>query len=128
MDLVLSGHAHCLEVLRTHDTGHADSEINRVICGGSGYGLRRQRREGPRLMETHGDGSEKHIASSDLYIGRDWQPADGRDAYSGLRVDIEAGRPLTIRLTPLVSCRVDRDWSDQDLVPFTLPGPSQRRK
>ena len=89
-----------MEVLRTHDTGHADSEINWVICGGSGYGLRRQCREGPRLMETTGDGSEKHAASSGLYIGRDWPPADGRDAYSGLRVDIEAGRPLTIRPTP----------------------------
>lgn len=128
VDLVLSGHAHCLEVLRTHDTGHADSGIHWVICGGSGYGLRSQRREGARLMEMNDDGSEKHVASSDLYIGKDWPPAEGRHAYSGLRVDIAAGRPLTIRLTPLVSCRADRGWSDQDLETITLSGPSHRRQ
>ena len=128
VDLVLSGHAHCLEVLRTHDTGHADSGIHWVICGGSGYGLRSQRREGARLMEMNDDGSEKHVASSDLYIGKDWPPAEGRHAYSGLRVDIAAGRPLTIRLTPLVSCRADRGWSDQVLETITLSGPSHRRQ
>ncbi|HTL90316.1 MAG TPA: metallophosphoesterase, partial [Leptolyngbya sp.] len=46
VDLVLNGHAHCLEYLRTVDTGHADSNTNWVVCGGSGYSLRRQREEG----------------------------------------------------------------------------------
>ena len=45
VDLVLSGHAHCLEVLRTHDTGHGDAHTNWVVCGGSGYSLRNQRRK-----------------------------------------------------------------------------------
>ena len=37
VDLVLSGHAHCLEYLYTKDTGAADSYTNWIICGGSGH-------------------------------------------------------------------------------------------
>ena len=122
VDLVLSGHAHCMEVLRTHDTGHADRHIDWVICGGSGYGLRRQRQEGPELMETAPDGTTRLVARSELYIGRDWSGGSGGDAYSGLRIDIEAGRPLRIRLTPLVSCRDGKTWLDADPEPITLKG------
>jgi hypothetical protein len=43
VDLVLNGHAHCLDYLRTTDTGHGDAHIPWVVCGGSGYSLRRQR-------------------------------------------------------------------------------------
>jgi len=45
VDLILNGHAHCLEYLRTGDTGHADSNLNWIVCGGSGFSLRRQRSE-----------------------------------------------------------------------------------
>ncbi|WP_038015031.1 metallophosphoesterase [Synechococcus sp. WH 8016] len=114
VDLVLSGHAHCLEVIRSHDTGHADSHINWVICGGSGYGLRAQRREGAELTEQTVDGNSKVVATSELFIGRNWPAAGGRDSYSGLRVDIAEGRPLSIRLTPLVSCRDSNGWLDAD--------------
>ena len=54
VNLVLSGHAHCFEILQTLDTGHADSRIPWIICGGSGYSLRRQRAEGADLCETPG--------------------------------------------------------------------------
>ena len=120
VDLVLSGHAHCLEVIRSHDTGHADSHINWVICGGSGYGLRAQRREGAELTEQTVDGNSKVVATSELFIGRNWPAAGGRDSYSGLRVDIAEGRPLSIRLTPLVSCRDSNGWLDADPEPITL--------
>ena len=120
VDLVLSGHAHCLEVLRTHDTGHADSNINWVICGGSGYGLRAQRREGAELTEQTVDGKTRVVATSELFIGRNWTDAGARDGYSGLRVDVSEGRPLTIRLTPLVSCRDSKGWLDADPDPINL--------
>ncbi len=120
VDLVLSGHAHCMEVLRTHETGHSDSNINWVICGGSGYGLRAQRREGAELTETTSEGNTRVVATSNLFIGRNWGAAEGRNGYSGLRVDIGEGRPLTIRLTPLVSCPDGKGWLDADPDPITL--------
>ena len=120
VDLVLSGHAHCMEVLRTHETGHADSNINWVICGGSGYGLRAQRREGVELTEGTSDGNTRVVATSNLFIGRNWSAAEGRNGYSGLRVDIAEGRPLRIRLTPLVSCRDSKGWLDADPDPISL--------
>ena len=120
VDFVLSGHAHCMEVLRTHDTGHADSHLNWVICGASGYGLRDQRREGNQLMENNADGTMRVIAESKLFIGRKWQAAADKPAYSGLRIDIASGRPLSIRLTPLVSVRDGSTWSDVDPEPITL--------
>ena len=120
VDLVLSGHAHCLEVLRTHDTGHADSHLNWVICGGSGYGLRDLRREGAELIEDQAEGDAKVVATSKMFVGRNWPAAEGRNGYSGLRVDIAEGRPLRIRLTPMVSCRDSNGWLDADPEPITL--------
>ena len=121
VDLVLSGHAHCLEVLRTHETGHADREINWVICGGSGYGLRMQRREGPELIEQ-GKASSSVIASNKLFIGRNWNGTAEGDAYSGLRIDIAEGKPLRMSLTPLVSSRTSKGWIDAEPAPITLGG------
>lgn len=120
VDLVLSGHAHCLEVLRTGNTGHADSHLNWVICGASGYGLRDQRPEGSKLTEREHHGNARVVANSQLFIGRNWSGTGGRHAYSGLRIDIGSGRPMTIRLTPFVSCRDGKAWLDADLEPFTL--------
>ena len=120
VDLVLSGHAHCLEVLRTHDTGYSDSHINWVICGGSGYGLRAQRREGAELTEEKADGNTRVVATSKLFVGRNWSAAGGRNGYSGLRLDVAEGRPLSIRLSPLVSCRDSNGWRDADPEPITL--------
>lgn len=120
VDLVLSGHAHCMEVLRTHETGHADREINWVICGGSGYGLRMQRREGPELIEQDETGQLSVIASNNLFIGRNWNGTAEGNAYSGLRIDIAEGKPLTMTLTPLVSCRTSKGWVDAEPEPITL--------
>ena len=122
VDLVLSGHAHCLEVLRTHGTGHGDAHTNWVVCGGSGYSLRNQRKEGPEIRESEPQGEQKLMASSELYIGRGWPQAEaGGGAYSALRVDISSGRPLRIRLTPLVSSRQDQEWIQHALDPIDLP-------
>jgi uncharacterized protein YjbJ (UPF0337 family) len=69
VDLVLSGHAHCLEHLYTKNTGHGDSFINWIICGGSGHSLRRQRSQGSLLTEENEDKSQA-IAESKLFLGR----------------------------------------------------------
>jgi hypothetical protein len=109
-----------MEVLRTHDTGHADSHLNWVICGASGYGLRDQRREGHKIVENNADGTIKVVAESKLFIGRKWHAAADNPAYSGLRIDIASGSPLSIRLTPLVSVRDGSTWNDVDPDPITL--------
>ena len=127
VDLVLSGHAHCLEVLRTHDTGHGDSFSNWVVCGGSGYSLRDQRGQGPHLSEASGQGDERVIASSDLYVGRSWADCNGGKAYSALRIDISEGSPLRIRLIPLISNREDDGWNEVTMNPIELPQPDQCR-
>jgi hypothetical protein len=47
------------------------------------------------LKEKDVDETEKHVATSNLFIGREWDQADGRDAYSGLRVEIDLLEPIT---------------------------------
>ena len=125
VDLVLSGHAHCLEILRTHDTGHGDSFTNWVVCGGSGYSLRDQRGQGPHLNEASGKGDERVIATSDLYVGRNCADCDGGKAYSALRVDISEGLPLRIQLTPLISNREENGWNEITMDPIELPQADQ---
>ena len=120
VDLVLSGHAHCLEILRTHDTGHGDSFTNWVVCGGSGYSLRDQRGQGPDLTESVTGGERRLVATSDLYVGRSWADCNGGKAYSALRVDINEGSPLSIRLTPLISNREENGWNEVTMDPIEL--------
>ena len=125
VDLVLSGHAHCLEILRTHDTGHGDSFTNWAVCGGSGYSLRDQRGQGPQLSESQSNGEQRQVATSDLYVGRSWADCDGGKAYSALRVDISKGSPLRIQLTPLISNREENGWNEVTMDPIELPQPDQ---
>lgn len=110
MDLIINGHAHCMEYLKTGDTGHADSNLNWVICGGSGFSLRRQRSEGPVLTEKLNGETERIVARSHLYIGRSGQGSQKHRPYSGLRIDIKAGTPPKVILQPLVAERFQHQW------------------
>lgn len=114
VDLGLTGHAHCLEYIETAETGHGDARIPWLICGGSGYSLRRQRPEGPILREATADG-ERTLARSQLFVGRSGRGSRLRRSYSGLRVDVAAGTPLRLRLTPLVAEKVEGRWRHYDL-------------
>ncbi len=123
VDLVLNGHAHCLEYLRTGDTGHADSNLNWIVCGGSGYSLRRQRPEGSELTESfqtaEGDRS-RVIARSQLFVGRSGQGSHRRRPYSALRIDVKDGRPPKFIVQPLVAERYQQKWSYPQLEPFEI--------
>ncbi|PMB07584.1 metallophosphoesterase [Fischerella thermalis CCMEE 5273] len=115
VDLVLNGHAHCLEYLQTMDTGHADSDINWIVCGGSGYSLRRQRAEGTDLLED-----QKLVARSHLFVGRTGQGSQKRRPYSCLRIDVKDGCPPKFIIRPLVVERYQRQWRDREVQAFTI--------
>ncbi|MDF5706876.1 MAG: metallophosphoesterase [Nostoc sp. S4] len=117
IDLVLNGHAHCLEYLQTTDTGHGDSHIHWLVCGGSGFSLRRQRIEGADLMEEN-----KLVARSHLFIGRNGYRSQKRRPYSGLRIDVKGeGHPKFI-VRPLVAEWYQRQWHNSELEPLIVSG------
>jgi hypothetical protein len=120
VDLVLNGHAHCLEYLKTCDTGHGDANTHWLICGGSGYSLRRQRAEGPTLTERRGGQQEQKVAQCHLFVGREGRGAQKRRPYSFLRIDVQAGEPLKFLVRPYVSERLYGVWSDQALPEFLI--------
>jgi hypothetical protein len=133
VDLVLTGHAHCLEYLRTGNTGHGDSGINWIVCGGSGHSLRRQRPEGPVLEEVlspeayrlarEGGRSPKgsrRIAECLLFVGRSGQGSYKRRPYSCLRIDVLDGCPPKFRIRPLVVERFDGKWQEISIEPFVI--------
>lgn len=120
VDLVLSGHAHCLEHLYTEDTGNADSHINWVVCGGSGHSLRRQRPEGPLLVESDVNGRDRQVARSLKFIGRNGRGSQKRRPYSCLRVDVRAGKPPKFVMRPYVAERERGRWHDYQLESFAI--------
>ncbi|MEH2450446.1 metallophosphoesterase family protein [Nostoc sp.] len=119
VDLVLNGHAHCLEHLETMDTGHADSHIHWIICGGSGFSLRRQRIEGADLMETFGN-ENRLVARSHLFIGRNGQGFQKRRPYSGLRIDVKGEHHPKFIVRPLVAEWHQRQWHNRELEPLII--------
>ena len=122
VDLVLNGHAHCLEYLRTGNTGHADSNINWIVCGGSGYSLRRQRSEGLELKESDQNGSDhtRKVARSLLFVGRNGLGAKKHRPYSFLRIDVQDGSPPKFVIRPFISDRFRHQWFDSHLEPFVI--------
>ncbi|MDZ8084089.1 MAG: metallophosphoesterase [Nostoc sp. DedQUE12b] len=119
VDLVINGHAHCLEHLETMDTGHADSHIHWIVCGGSGFSLRRQRIEGADLMETFGN-ENRLVARSHLFIGRDGQGSQKRRPYSGLRIDVKGDKQPKFIVRPLVTEWYQRQWHNRELEPLII--------
>ncbi|MCU0565527.1 MAG: metallophosphoesterase [Oculatellaceae cyanobacterium Prado106] len=121
INLVFNGHAHCLEHLETLNTGHADSQIHWLICGGSGYSLRRQRAEGSTLIasELESNGGSA-IAQSHLFIGRSGRGSHRRRPYSALRVEVQPGNPPQFKIYPLVAEWYQHEWRDYPTQPFEI--------
>jgi hypothetical protein len=123
VDLILNGHAHCLEYIRTVDTGHADSNLNWIICGGSGYSLRRQREEGSQIWEIDMEGgSNRLVARSHLFVGRNGEGSKKRRPYSFLRIDVREGEPPQFVIRPYIVERFQGKWSNSELESFNLSG------
>ncbi|MBC6429341.1 metallophosphoesterase [Nostoc sp. HG1] len=123
VDLILNGHAHCLEHLCTTDTGFADSHINCIISGGSGHRPRYQRQEGTELMETFTEIANKptrKVADSKLFVGRHDYNLQKRLPYSCVRIDVLDGSPPKFIIRPLVTERVGGEWCNRELKPFVI--------
>ncbi|MEL6494051.1 MAG: metallophosphoesterase [Cyanobacteria bacterium J06623_7] len=119
VDLVLSGHAHCLEHLRTKDTGYADSHIDWIVCGGSGHSLRRQRREGTVLYQN-ADLNSEPIGQSHLYVGRNDKRKQRKRPYSFLRIDVRAGEKPQFVVNAYVAERYQNQWQEHALEAFVI--------
>ena len=119
VDLVLSGHAHCLEHLQTKDTGGADSYTNWIICGSSGHSLRRQRQEGTVLYQNTDLDSEP-IAQSHLYVGRRGKGKEIKRPYSFLRIDVRAGDKPKFTINPFVAEWHQGQWHEYEIDAFTI--------
>ncbi|HSM80994.1 MAG TPA: metallophosphoesterase [Nodosilinea sp.] len=125
VNLVLNGHAHCFEYIKTEATGYADSHMNCVICGGSGLSLRRQRPEGTMLYEPLGtdpDGQMafKLVAKSQLYMGLTGHKTERQRPYSFVRIDVTGDAEPEFVLTPYISERFHQEWKDYALEPLVL--------
>ncbi|MEH2119486.1 metallophosphoesterase family protein [Nostoc sp.] len=123
VDLILNGHAHCLEHLCTTDTGFADSHINCIISGGSGHRPRYQRRRGTELMETFTEIAGKptrKVADSMLFVGRHDYNYQNRLPYSCVRIDVLDGSPPKFIIRPLVTERIRDQWYNRELEPFVI--------
>ncbi|MGF1517482.1 MAG: metallophosphoesterase family protein [Nodosilinea sp.] len=125
VNLVLNGHAHCFEYLKTEDTGHADSHMNCVVCGGSGLSLRRQRPEGtvlyePWAVDDDGQTEFKLVAKSQLYTGLTGHKAERRRPYSFVRIDVTGDESPQFVLTPYISERFHQGWEEYALDPLVL--------
>jgi hypothetical protein len=123
VDLILNGHAHCLEYLRTTNTGHGDSHIHCIVAGGSGRRPRRQRDEGAELMETFEEttGSEtRKIADSLLFVGRKGYDDSKLLPYSFVRIDVREGPPVKFIVRPFVTERFQGKWYNRELDSFSI--------
>ncbi|MEM9803660.1 MAG: metallophosphoesterase [Cyanobacteria bacterium P01_D01_bin.56] len=119
VDLIINGHAHCMEYLHTADNGLADANIPCLVCGGSGYSLRRQRSNGPEVYEVI-DGKSQQVATSHLFIGRNGQGSQKRRPYSGLRIDVKAGQPPKFVVKPIVVEKFQHKWHQPNIEPIVL--------
>lgn len=123
VDLIFNGHAHCLEYLRTGDTGYGDSHINYIISGGSGRRPRRQRPEGTELMEIFREttgASLRKVADSKLFVGRHAVNFQQRLPYSSVRIDVQDGCPPKFIVKPLIAERIGEEWYNYQLEPFVI--------
>lgn len=121
IDLVLSGHAHCFEYLRTVETGHGDRNMNWIICGASGARLRSQQAD-PTVREGEGSTSPA-IAKSQIFIGRHGSGSDTHWPYSFLRIDVnpsETGDRPQLVIRPFIAKMHQGTWTRSEFAPLML--------
>ncbi|MEB3212868.1 MAG: hypothetical protein VKL39_16055 [Leptolyngbyaceae bacterium] len=124
VDLVINGHAHCFEYLQTLDTGHADSQTPFLVCGGSGFSLRRQRPEGDVLTEAI-ENEEREVAKSHAFLGLTGHGSEKRRPYSALTIDVHPGVPLQFTVRTHVVEKFNHQWQEYTADPIRLKAGTQ---
>jgi hypothetical protein len=113
VDLILGGHAHCFEHVRTLNTGHADAHLDWIVCGGSGMSVRSQRPGGSDITEMIGVRGRKFIkpvARSQVFIGKARRQRQVQLQHSFVRVEVQVGEALQLVLRPFVLEQVRQSW------------------
>ncbi|MGB3292869.1 MAG: metallophosphoesterase [Phormidesmis sp.] len=125
VDLVISGHAHCLEHIRTTNTGHADAGLDWVVCGGSGVSLRPQRPDSSadilERLTDHTHSSPRRytsvVAQSQRYISVGGSQLQG---HSFIRVDVNPNCHQKFVVRPFVVTKNLQDWQTRALNTLTV--------
>lgn len=120
VDLIINGHAHCFEHIETLDTGHADSYTHCLICGGSGFSLRRQRSEGNILTEGGDEGKRRDVAKSHMFLGRTGHGSEKHRPYSALKIDVLPGTPPRYIVRPYVTEYYQHQWKTRTIMPIEI--------
>ncbi|MEL6492896.1 MAG: metallophosphoesterase [Cyanobacteria bacterium J06621_3] len=126
VDLVLSGHAHCLEHLKSGQTGHGDAHIDWLVCGGSGISPRRQRLGEPNILETisrQGRQTPEIVATSQLYVGQHGKGAKEQKFHSFVRINVQPNEAQKITICPFVVTQIEGIWTTKALSPFAVGRP-----
>lgn len=110
VDIVLSGHAHCLEHVRTNDTGYADAYVDWIVCGGSGADVRAQRKSDTNeilgTVSRQGRQYPGIVAESLFYAGAKRERGRQRHFHSFIRIDVNQKRRHPFRVVPFIVSQV----------------------
>ena len=123
VDLVISGHAHCLEHLKTTDTVHADAYMDWIVCGGSGADVRRQRQNNAEILENiafKGRASTKVVAQSQFYAGAHGHGSKKQCFHSFIRIDVQPQNAQKFSIQPFVISNGSLGWQAKKLTPLKL--------
>ncbi|MFK8184191.1 MAG: metallophosphoesterase [Phormidesmis sp.] len=123
IDLVLSGHAHCFEHVKTGDTGHADSHTDWIVCGGSGVDIRRQRQAGADILERISEGERSRtrvVATSRLYAGVHGRGQKKQKFHSFIKVQIDPQNERRITIHPFLIFRQSDQFQSNALTPIEI--------
>lgn len=123
VDLIISGHAHCLEHMQTAHTGHADSYTDWIVCGGSGAALRPQCKAGSDILgKVLGKG--KHytsvVARSQLYAGVHGRGREKQQFHSFLRIEVRPYQLQKLLVFPFVVNQSITGWQTEALKPISV--------
>ncbi len=125
VDLVISGHAHCLEHVTTGQTGHGDANLNWLICGGSGISLRRQRQTGKDILETlmvEGRRVTEVVAQSQLYAGVHGHRTKKQNFHSFVQIDVHPNAKRGLVVRPFVVVKGRTGWQTKALNEIPVGG------
>ncbi|MGC1308441.1 MAG: metallophosphoesterase [Phormidesmis sp.] len=123
VNLVISGHAHCLEHVQTAQTGHADAHLDWIICGGSGVDVRRQRQAGADILEKlsrAGRSRTDVVATSRLYAGMQGRRRQPQPFHSFLRIDVRPHALQQFSVCPYIVSHCPEGWQTEALTPLGI--------